>query len=230
MKHKRSIFIRAIKDNKRVVNREFSLTFLVGNSRLLIDFNWRLTVISTTDFLDKIHEVKTERAPKGGREDLDGSKLSLVNNYNKYMDSVDRNDLICNYMSVRKTSTWTIKVVIHFTEEAVLNVFILYNKQFSGKMLLMNYKMEAIERFLQCASATDETNTNPKIGQNFAADPTDWKKSNPLKRCMICHQQTKKETRYQGKHWSSHLGFCPDPYLINFIHYQPRSNVNIWVN
>ena len=69
------------------------------------------------------------------------------------MDGVDRNDLICNYMSVRKTSTWTIKVVIHFTEEAVLNVFILYNKQFSGKIRLMNYKMEAIERFLQCASA-----------------------------------------------------------------------------
>ena len=33
-------------------------------------------------FLDTINEVKTERAPKRGRGDLGGSKLSLVNDYN----------------------------------------------------------------------------------------------------------------------------------------------------
>ena len=52
----------------------------------------------------------------------------------------------------------------NFTEEAVLNVFILYNKQFPGKMCFMNYKMEVIEKSLQHASVTDETNTDPKIG------------------------------------------------------------------
>ena len=50
------------------------------------------------------------------------------------MGGVDCNSaLIGNYMSVRKTYKWTIKVVIHFIEEAVLNTFILYNKQFSEK-------------------------------------------------------------------------------------------------
>ena len=35
--------------------------------------------------LDTIHEVKIERVPKRGREDLFRSKLSLANDYNKYM-------------------------------------------------------------------------------------------------------------------------------------------------
>ena len=62
------------------------------------------------------------------------------------MGGVDRNDaLISNFTSIRKTYKWTIKVVIHFIEEAVLNAFILYNKQFPGKMRFMNYKMEVIE-------------------------------------------------------------------------------------
>ena len=70
--------------------------------------------------------MKTERAPISGLEDLGGSKLSLVNDYIKYMGSVDRNDaLIGKYASVRKTYKWTIKVVIHFIKEAVLNAFIL---------------------------------------------------------------------------------------------------------
>ena len=48
------------------------------------------------------------------------------------MGGVDCNSaLIGNYMSVRKTYEWAIKV--HFIEEAVLNTFILYNKQFSEK-------------------------------------------------------------------------------------------------
>ena len=64
--------------------------------------------------------MKTKRAPKRGREDLGWLKLSLVNDYNKYIGGVDCNDaLIGNYTSVRKTYKWTITVVIHFIEEAV---------------------------------------------------------------------------------------------------------------
>ena len=59
------------------------------------------------------------------------------------------------------------KGVIHFIEEAVLNTSILYNKQFPGKICFMNYKMEVIEKSLQCAIVTDETNTDPKISRQF---------------------------------------------------------------
>ena len=77
-------------------------------------------------FLHIIHEVKKERALKRGWKDLSGSKLSLANDYNKYMGGIDLNDtLIGNYTSVHKTYQWTIKVVIHFIDEAGLNAFIL---------------------------------------------------------------------------------------------------------
>ena len=109
--------------------------------------------------------MKTERAPARAQEDLGRSKLSLVNDYNKYMGGADRNDALNgNCTSVRKTYKWTIKVVIYFMEEAVLNTFILYNKQFPGKMRFMNYKVEITEKSLQRASVTDESNTNPRIG------------------------------------------------------------------
>ena len=82
--------------------------------------------------------MKTERAPKRGREDLGWLKLSLVNDYKKYIGGVDCNDaLIGNYTSVRKTYKWTIKVVIHLLKKAVLNAFILYNKYpFDGAHLV----------------------------------------------------------------------------------------------
>ena len=148
-------------------------------------------------FLYTIHEVTMERAPKRGLEDLGGSKLSslrekcpvfghfsrstLVNDYNKYMGGVDRNDaLIGNYTSVRKTYKWTMKVVFHFVEEAVLNAFILYSKQSLGEMRFMNNQMEVIKKSLQRASATDERNTDPEIGRHFLQlIPLTEKKTNP---------------------------------------------------
>ena len=40
-------------------------------------------------FLSTIHEIKMEKLPKRGRDELSPSKLSLVNDYNKYMEGVD---------------------------------------------------------------------------------------------------------------------------------------------
>ena len=174
-------------------------------------------------FLDTIHEVKTERAPKRGREDLGGSKLSLVKDYNKYMGDVDRIDaLIGSYTGVRKTYKWTIKVLIHFIDEAVLNAFILYNKQFAGKMRFMNYKIEVIEKSLQRASATDETNTNPKIGRHFLQliTPTE-KRLTP--RSVVWFAFSTEEERKADTSVSTALrilDFAQHHVLNNFIHYK----------
>ena len=69
------------------------------------------------------------------------SKLKLVQDYNKNIGGVDRNDsLISNYTSVRKSLKWTTKVACHFIEEAILNVFILFNKANPGKIRFMHFK------------------------------------------------------------------------------------------
>ena len=56
-----------------------------------------------------------QKLPNRGRDKLSPSKFSLVNNYNKYMGRVHRNDaLIGNYTCVCKTFKWTVKVdLIH---------------------------------------------------------------------------------------------------------------------
>ena len=121
-------------------------------------------------FLSKIHEIKMEKLPTRGRDELSPSKLSLVNYYNKDMEGVDRNDaLIGNYIWVRKTFKWTVKVVIHFIEKAVLNAFILFDKTKPGKARFMNFKMELIETTIARArlDSSKDLYKHPPIGTNF---------------------------------------------------------------
>ena len=55
-------------------------------------------------FLSTIHDMRTERMPKRGRDELATSKLKLVNDYDADVGGVDRNDaLIGNYTCVRKS-------------------------------------------------------------------------------------------------------------------------------
>ena len=42
-------------------------------------------------FLLTIHEIKEERIPKRGHDEINPTKLSLINDYNKCMGGVDRN-------------------------------------------------------------------------------------------------------------------------------------------
>ena len=117
-------------------------------------------------FLHIIHEVKMERALKKGWKDLSGSKLSLANDYNKYMGGIDLNDtLIGNYTSVRKTYQWTIKVVIHFIDEAVCFQTITQAIPWKNPLheLPNRSHRKVSSASAKCASATDKTNTDPKI-------------------------------------------------------------------
>ena len=80
-------------------------------------------------FLSTIYDMQTERMPKQGRDELASSKLNLVNDDNANVGAVDRNNaLIGNYTCARKSFKWTVKVAIHYVEEAVLSSFILYDK------------------------------------------------------------------------------------------------------
>ena len=120
--------------------------------------------------LSAIHEIKMEKLPKRGRDELSPSKLSLVNDYNKYMEGVDQNDgLIGNYTCVRKTFKWTVKVVMHFIEEVVLNAFILFDKTKPGKARFMNFKMELIETTITRArlDSSKDLYEHPSIGRHF---------------------------------------------------------------
>ena len=161
-------------------------------------------------FLSTIHKIKMEKLPKRGRDELSPSKLSLVNDYKKYMGGVDRNDaLVGNYTCVGKTFKWTVKLVMHFIEEALLNAFILFNKTKPGKARFMNFKMELIETTITRArlDSSKDLYEHPSIGRHFLelVPPTE-KKQNPQKRCVECTKKgMRKESRYQCKNYPNHL-------------------------
>ena len=61
----------------------------------------------------------------------------MVNDYNKNMGGVDKNDMmINNYSCGRKTYKWTNKMFFHFLEEAVFNAFVIRKKKGSTKRFL----------------------------------------------------------------------------------------------
>ena len=66
------------------------------------------------------------------------------------MGGVDKKDaVIGTYSFCRKTLKWTTKVVIHVIEEAMLNAFILYNKNTPRKKMgSLKFKLEYIRPIL----------------------------------------------------------------------------------
>ena len=120
-------------------------------------------------FLSLIHGIKIERVPKRGREETAASKLSLVNDYHKFMGGVDRNDaLIGNYSSVRKTLKWTVKVVFHFIGKAFLNGYILNKKFGVKKMRFLSFKLEIIESIITKNQLPElQIYEHPKLGRHY---------------------------------------------------------------
>ena len=156
--------------------------------------------------------MQTERMPKQGRDELASSKLNLVNDDNANVGAVDPNNaLIGNYTCARKSFKWTVKVAIHYVEEAVLNSFILYNKINPNKMRFMNFKLDVIEKIIIGVNRQNAPNIlfHPAIGRHFLElIPRSGKKDNPQKQCQICHEEGgRKERRYQCKKCSIHPGF-----------------------
>ena len=86
------------------------------------------------------------------------------------MGGVDRNDaLVGNYTCICKSFKWTVKVAIHYVEEAVLNSFILYDKINPNKTRFMNFKLDVIEKIIIRVNRQNAPNIllHPAIGRHF---------------------------------------------------------------
>ena len=137
------------------------------------------------------------------------------------MGGVDRNDtLIGNYTWVCKSFKWTVKVAIHYVEEAVLNSFILFNKINPKKMWFLNFKLDVIGKIVIGVNRQNAPNilSHPAIGRHYSElIPRSEKKEKLQKRCQICHEEgRRKETHYQGKNCPTHPGLCPAPCFEKF--------------
>ena len=166
-------------------------------------------------FLSTIHKANVINTRKRDRHGNVVRKLQLVDDYNKYMGGVDRNDeMIGTYSCMRKSMKWTKKVAFHFIEEGLLNAHILYAKE-GGRKPLLRFKLECIN-FLLAASASEPsapTASDRFSGRHFPElIPPTQSKQHPQKRCIVCTSNKKrKESRYQCGDCAHKPGLCPAP-------------------
>ena len=122
-------------------------------------------------------------------------KLKLIDDYNRYMGDVDRNDeMIGTYSCVRKSMKWTKTVAFHFIEEGILNGHILFKKE-GGTKQLFRFKLDCINNlFATFASEPTAPEASDRfLGRHFPEliPPTN-SKQNPQKRCGV-YQSGQKE-------------------------------------
>ena len=165
-------------------------------------------------FLSTIHNTAVSNTNKKNKDGEIVRKLKLVQDYNKNMGGVDRNDaLISNYTSVRKSLKWTTKAAFHFIEGDLLNAFILFNKANPGKIRFMHFKFNIIKSIISRSQPSAPSYNLPHVGRHLLQlIPPTAAKSNPQKKCrMCCRKGVRKETRYQCRIFFDHPGLCPAP-------------------
>lgn len=120
-------------------------SFLRNGDLLAVRFNDKKEIY----FLSTIHWAHMVNTGRWDRQGNQVRKLQVVHDYNRYMGGADRNDeMIANYISVRKSTKWTKKVAFHFIEEAVLNAYLL-NKKAGNRKSYLKFKLDAISALLQ---------------------------------------------------------------------------------
>ena len=187
-------------------------TYRRDDNLLMMSYNDKKDIY----FLSTIHQATTGNSKKKARDGMLIKKPTVVNEYNKYMGGIDRNDaMVGNYSSVRKSLKWTTKVAMHYIEEAVLNASILVGKVKEGnKARFMQFKLEVIREMLDKEIRKEANVFNlPLVGRHFLQliPPTE-KKQNPQKRCVVCYRKKiRKESRYQCKNCPDKPGLCPAP-------------------
>ena len=166
-------------------------------------------------FLSTIHKANVIDTRKHGRQGNVVRKLKLIDDYNRYMGGIDRNDeMIGTYSCIRKSMKWTKKVAFHFIEEGILNAHILF-KKVGGTKPLLRFKLDCIN-YLLAAAASEPT--APEVSDCFSGChfpqliPLTNSKQNRQKRWVVCTTQNKrKESRYQCGDCAHKPGLCAAP-------------------
>lgn len=95
-------------------------------------------------FQSTIHKANVIGTRRRVRQGYVVTKLKLIDDYNRYMGGVERNDkMIGTYSCVRKNMKWNKKVAFHFIEEGILNAHILFKKE-GGTQPLLSFKLDCI--------------------------------------------------------------------------------------
>ncbi|XP_065182258.1 piggyBac transposable element-derived protein 4-like [Sycon ciliatum] len=150
-------------------------------------------------FLSTMHKANVEPTGKRDRQRRPVRKLRLVQDYNKKMGGVDKNDeMLSFYTAARKSRKWYKKLAVHLIEQALLNAYILHRKsnrmthfdfvKRALKALIAEGKAEMVAHAEAAAAATGGATGTKRMDSHFLRYiPATEKKANPQKQCVVCY-------------------------------------------
>ena len=96
-----------------------------------------------------VFKERHSRLASGGTEEI--SKPYAIDQYNKFMDGVDKQDQSLSYYGFsRRTVKWWKKVFFHLLDTAVVNAYIMYthSQQSSKKLTHVQFRIELAKQLL----------------------------------------------------------------------------------
>lgn len=146
--------------------------------------------------LSTIHANSMVHRPDRRHRNQRQSTPTCISEYNKYMGGVDRTDqLMQPYEIPRKSMKWYKKVALHFIQLAMLNSYIVYQKD-GGRKPLLGFEHDVMHGLLfgdRNAEDTDvprEENIIRLTERHFIAPiPETGAKRKLQKRCRVCYKK-----------------------------------------
>jgi len=116
------------------------------------------------------HPKRLITLAKRNRQGEEVQKPDIILDYNRYMGGVDRADQLMSYYNpLRKTLKWYRKVVLHFVDMAVTNLFLIYKNQ-GGKNDQAWYRRELIKSLVSPIIPTPQRCAKRPLVHHKASD------------------------------------------------------------
>lgn len=167
-----------IRRNQRDLPKKFlGQSLRVGESRAVCDGNMLLMKYKDKRevlVLTSIHPDRSSPIPIRGTTEPTNKPVA-IQAYNKYMGGVDLSDQVLQpYNALRKSRAWYKKLVLHLTQIALYNAFILYKNAGNGGKFL-DFQKRVIKTLLfgqeegEGSSASGSAVSRFVPGQHFPA-------------------------------------------------------------
>lgn len=144
-------------------------------------------------------------------------KPIIVEDYNKYMSGVDREDQMLSYHSaLRKTLRWYKKVGLHVLEMFLLNAYYLFKLVTQKNIPILQFRESVVGSLV--GQLKKKRFHKPKAEFHYLVSlPATEKKAKPTARCAWCKQVYEEQQRRQGQKMAKHVSesryyceYCPE--------------------
>ncbi|GBP73809.1 PiggyBac transposable element-derived protein 3 [Eumeta japonica] len=152
-----------IKFKKDSAMRRGECQQFVCEPTVLVKWKDNKSVLLASNCTGASHTTSVKRWGKTSKSYIDVSAPKIVQNYNKFMGGVDVLDQQMEYYrTFIKTKKWTLKVLIHFLDLALVNSWRLYNNDCVANDFPRNKKMPLLDFRMDIADTLSCTPDHPR--------------------------------------------------------------------